>query len=84
MPCFHWAVEKCLAEEFYAIKVDPGGLNPLARSASYAEAKRHLRTTLDKFLTDTNDPRVGENGDFLEMYKRYSRIREFPSPAPAP
>lgn len=83
-PYFHWAVDKRPAEELYAIKIDPGCLNNLARSPNHAEAKRRLRTTLDKFLTDTNDPRVGENGDVFEAYKRYSRIRRFPPPTPTP
>ena len=80
LPYFHWAVDKRPAEELYAIKTDPGCLNNLARSASHADAKRRLRTTLDSFLTQTKDSRVSANSDLFETYKRYSRIRRFPPP----
>ncbi|MDA2938804.1 sulfatase [Acidobacteria bacterium AH-259-A15] len=77
---FHLAVDKRPDEELYDIRNDPGCLNNLADSAEYAEIKERLRSDFEQYLTQTQDPRMGEQGDIFETYPRYSRIRRFPKP----
>ncbi len=77
---FHLAVDKRPAEELYDIRQDPGCLNNLAGSAQHAEIKSQLAQALEQYLTETEDPRMGENGDIFETYPRYSPIRKFPAP----
>ncbi|MDA2931452.1 sulfatase [Acidobacteria bacterium AH-259-O06] len=77
---FHLAVDKRPDEELYDIRKDPGCLNNLADSAEYAEIKERLRSDFEQYLTQTQDPRMGEQGDIFETYPRYSRIRRFPKP----
>ncbi|MFQ5923789.1 MAG: sulfatase [Anaerolineales bacterium] len=76
---FHLAVDKRPDEELYDIRKDPGCLINLADSAEYAEIKERLRSDFEQYLTQTQDPRMGEQGDIFETYPRYSRIRQFPN-----
>jgi uncharacterized sulfatase len=77
---FHLAVDKRPAEELFDIQKDPGCLNNLAGQAGHEEVRGQLSTQLEKYLTETEDPRMLGNGDVWESYPRYSPIRKFPPP----
>jgi N-sulfoglucosamine sulfohydrolase len=77
---FHLAVDKRPAEELFDIQKDPGCLHNLAAQAEYEEVRARLSAQLEKYLTETEDPRMLGNGDIWETYKRYSPIRKFPPP----
>ena len=50
------------AEELYDLKKDPFELVNVAGKAEYAKAQAGLRAELDRWMADTNDPRVGPGG----------------------
>jgi uncharacterized sulfatase len=77
---FHLAVDKRPAEELFDIQQDPGCLNNLAGQTEHEEARARLSTQLEKYLTETRDPRMLGNGEVWESYTRYSPIRKFPPP----
>jgi uncharacterized sulfatase len=77
---FHLAVDKRPAEELFDIQQDPGCLNNLAGQAEHEEVRARLSTQLEKYLTETQDPRMLGNGEVWESYTRYSPIRKFPPP----
>lgn len=77
---FQLAVAKRPAEELYNVREDPGCLKNLIESPEHAAVLTKLRTTLQTYLTETHDPRVGPEGDIFETYERYSAIRRFPPP----
>ncbi len=80
-PFLHWSVGKRPAEELYAIEKDPACLKNLATDPVHAAARKRLRDTLDAYLKETGDPRLGNHPEIFETYPRYSRIRKFP-PSP--
>lgn len=80
-PYFHKAVDKRPAEELYDVRNDPGCVNNLAGSPELVSVKQQLSAALERYLTETGDPRLGENGEVFETYPRYSPIRKFPAPA---
>ena len=77
---FHLAVDKRPAEELYDISQDPGCLENLADSTQHAQIKAQLREELEGYLMQTGDPRLGDNGEIFETYRRYAEIRKFPRP----
>ncbi|WP_229312203.1 sulfatase family protein [Larkinella punicea] len=79
-PYFHWAVDKRPEEELYDIVKDPACLTNLAGKPTHQKIRQALSTRLKSYLTETNDPRMGSNGEIFETYKRYSPLRTFPSP----
>ncbi|HLU99846.1 MAG TPA: sulfatase/phosphatase domain-containing protein, partial [Acidobacteriota bacterium] len=74
------AVAKRPAEELYRIVDDPECLYNLAKSDEHQGILRKLRQQLERYLTETGDPRMGSNGEVFETYPRYSPIRLFPPP----
>ena len=80
---FQWAVGKRPEEELFDLEKDPGCLNNLAGDATFDSIRAELRTELDTYLTETNDPRATGGGDVWEGYIRYSNIRKFPKPPDA-
>ena len=77
----HLAVDKRPAEELYDIRKDRGCLNNLAQSSEHAAVKKQLAAALERYLTQTDDPRMGKQGEVFETYPRYSPVRKFP-PSP--
>ena len=79
-PFFHLSVNKRPGEELFNIKKDPSCLNNLALDPEFLKITQKYRNEMNKFLKATGDPRANGNGDIWESYKRYSRMRSFPSP----
>lgn len=77
---FHWAVDKRPEVELYDIVNDPDCLQNLAGKKEYLKTQQKLEVQLKKYLTETQDPRMGSNGEIFETYKRYSPLRRFPAP----
>ncbi|MBL8798718.1 MAG: heparan N-sulfatase, partial [Planctomycetia bacterium] len=59
---FKLACEKRPAEELYDCEKDPHQLVNVADKPEYADAKAKLRAALDRWMTDTADPRAGKDG----------------------
>ena len=68
------------AEELYDIVSDPDCLHNLAGTTNYRKTQAELSSQLEAYLRETEDPRILDEGDIFETYRRYSRIREFPMP----
>lgn len=66
--------------ELFDIQSDPDCIHNLIDSAEHQTVKQALAKRLVDFLRTTGDPRVLDDGDVFETYKRYSRIRKFPKP----
>ncbi|GAB4000840.1 sulfatase [Spirosoma daeguense] len=79
-PYFHWAVDKRPEEELYDIVNDPYCLTNLAGKKESQKIQQNLSTRLKAYLRETQDPRMGGNGEIFESYKRYSPLRTFPAP----
>ena len=77
---FHWAVDKRPEFELYNVERDPGCLDNLAERPEHADALASLQQELRDYLRLTGDPRVLDGGEIFETYRRYSPLREFPSP----
>ncbi len=77
----HWAVDKHPSDELYDVAADPGCLKNLAGDPAHAAETTKLRAALEDYLTETGDPRMGNNPEIWETYPRYSPIRKFP-PSP--
>ncbi|MCC7174784.1 MAG: sulfatase [Bryobacterales bacterium] len=65
---FRLSFEKRPAEELYDLVKDPGELNNVADQPSYAAAKRRLRSTLDRWMKETSDPRAASEDDPWDRY----------------
>ena len=78
---FHLAVDKRPQDELYDIVKDPACLKNLASEKASEPVLTAMRTKLRNYLTATQDPRMGTNGEIFESYKRYSPIRSFPAPS---
>ena len=80
-PYFDLAMGKRAAEELFDIKNDPFTIHNLAEDKKYSEALAMMRSKLDEFLRETEDPRVvGPNPDIFENYQRFYTVRPFPKP----
>lgn len=81
-PYFHLAVDKRPAEQLFHIRRDPGCLHNLAEETAYAATKERLNAKLMAYLKTTGDARVvdADGGDIWETYRRYSKLRWFPTP----
>jgi len=77
---FKLAFEKRPAEELYDCRKDPDELTNVADKPEYTEAKAKLRAALDKWMTDTGDPRTGEDGgdDRWDKYPYYGQPSKKP------
>lgn len=77
------ATAKRPGEELYDVQKDPACLVDLARDPEHQEKVAELSQRLERYLTETGDPRVTakDGGDVFETYPRYSHLRWFPEPA---
>lgn len=75
-----WSVDRRPAEELFAIERDGDCIENLADNPDFAGYKKELAETMDRFLTQTGDPRLVGDGEIFETYPRYSRHRQFPKP----
>ncbi len=66
---FQWCFEKRPAEELYDLAKDPFELNNVAERPEYAEVKKQLRAQLDRWMTETADPRAVNPDD--DRWDRY-------------
>jgi N-sulfoglucosamine sulfohydrolase len=67
-PFFQWAFMKRPAEELYDLRVDPGQLTNIAGTKQYAAVRKKLSEQLNRWMKETNDPRLNNGGDYLEDY----------------
>ncbi len=65
-PFFDHAYGKRPREELYDIRKDPDQMKNVAGDPAYAETVKKLRARLMKYLRETNDPRLVDNGKFFE------------------
>ena len=63
------------AEELYNLKSDPAQIENVAAEAKYQTNKRTLSARLEKYLKQTNDPRMGTEGEVFEHYPIWRAIR---------
>ncbi len=78
---FQLAVSKRPSEELFQVISDPGCLVNLANDSKYTTVKNQLSEKLERYLTQTDDPRIGPDGEIFETYPRYLHMRKFP-PSP--
>ena len=65
-PFFDNAYGKRPREELYDMRKDPDQMKNVASDPAYAETVKKLRTRLMKYLRETNDPRLVDDGKFFE------------------
>lgn len=68
---FTLATAKRPAEELYDLRADPGQLENVAGKSEYARDKAALTTTLERWMRDTNDPRILQDDDRWDKYPYY-------------
>jgi arylsulfatase A-like enzyme len=68
---FELACGKRPAEELYDVGKDPYQLTNLAEKAEFADAKKKLRTDLDRWMKDTEDPRSTGDDDRWDKYRYF-------------
>ena len=56
------------AEELYDLGKDPHQVSNVAERPEYAAAKKKLRTSLDRWMKDTKDPRATSDSDPWDSY----------------
>jgi arylsulfatase A-like enzyme len=67
-PLFELCFGKRHREELYDCKKDPHQLKNVAADAAYAEDKKRMAADLEKYLTETQDPRVTGGGEKFDEY----------------
>lgn len=67
-PFFRLAFEKRPEEEFYDLANDPNEIENVAAINRYATEKAALRARLDRWMRETNDPRVDGTDDRFDQY----------------
>jgi arylsulfatase A-like enzyme len=72
---FDLAMGRRPAEELYDLRVDPGQVTNVIDQSRLAETRRALRESLDRWMTDTADPRATRDDD------RWDRYAYFGAPA---
>ena len=65
-PIFEAVYGKRPKEELYDLRSDPDQMDNLANNPKHAQTVKKLRQRLMKYLRDTNDPRLIEDGKFFE------------------
>ena len=65
-PFFEHAYGKRPREELYDMNRDPDQMKNLAQDPAYAKTVRKLRSRLMNYLSDHNDPRLEDGGNFFE------------------
>jgi post-segregation antitoxin (ccd killing protein) len=73
---FELATAKRPAEELYDLKRDPWQLVNVAADTRHATAKRELRSSLDRWMRETADPRATGNEDPWDRYPYYGQPAE--------
>jgi arylsulfatase A-like enzyme len=68
---FALATAKRPAEELYDLRADPGQLENVAGTPQYARDKAALKATLEKWMRDTQDPRLSQDDDRWDKYPYY-------------
>lgn len=77
---FKLAFNKFPDEMLYDIQKDPYCMHNLANNPAYEKVKDKLSGILKQKLKETNDPRMGNNPNIWESYRRYGPIHKFPRP----
>ncbi|WP_257669228.1 sulfatase family protein [Parapedobacter tibetensis] len=67
-PFFERAFMKRPAEELYDLTVDPDQLTNVVGEKQYAAVRKQLSHELNRWMQETNDPRLNNGGDYLEDY----------------
>jgi arylsulfatase A-like enzyme len=65
---FQLGFAKRTAEELYDLKRDPHQVSNVADRPEYADSKKKLRDTLDRWMRDTKDPRATSDNDQWDGY----------------
>ena len=68
---FALATAKRPAEELYDLRADPDQLENVAGKSEYARDKAALKTMLERWMRDTNDPRLAQDDDRWDKYPYY-------------
>jgi arylsulfatase A-like enzyme len=61
------------AEELYDVRTDPNQLINIAGEAKHAETLNYLRTRVDDWMKQTNDPRVDPANDDWDKFPYYGK-----------
>ncbi|MCK9343859.1 MAG: sulfatase, partial [Massilibacteroides sp.] len=77
---FELAVFKRPEYELYDIVKDPYCLTNLINNPAYKKIEEKMNQVLVTELKRSKDPRMGDNPEVFDTYKRYSHIRQFPKP----
>lgn len=67
-PAYELCFAKRPAEELYDCRKDPFQIKNVAADPAYADAKAPMAAALEKYLTDTKDPRVVGGGEAFDQY----------------
>jgi len=73
---FSLAFGKRPGEELYDLKRDPSQMQNVAADPKYASDKKEMHRRLEKWMTDTKDPRLGGKGDEFETYTYYGPVQQ--------
>ena len=66
-------------EELYDLKKDPAQISNVAAQAEYRSHKQALSARLEEYLKQTNDPRMGSDGEVFDSYPIWRAIpRSYP------
>jgi hypothetical protein len=65
---FHLAFEKRPSEELYDLSTDPHQLMNVADQPNYAAARKTMRAGLDRWMSETKDPRAASDDDRWDRY----------------
>ncbi len=65
---FRLCFDKRPADELYDLKKDPYQLNNLAGQPDYQTAMKQMRAHLDRWMTETDDPRATHDDDRFDTY----------------
>jgi arylsulfatase A-like enzyme len=68
---FELATAKRPAEELYDLKKDPDQLRNVAGQREYESDQKQLKSTLEKWMRDTHDPRISQDDDRWDKYPYY-------------
>jgi N-sulfoglucosamine sulfohydrolase len=68
---FELAASKRPAEELYDLRRDPGQVRNVATQARYRIIRRRLRARLDRWMSETADPRATVDDDRYDQYPYY-------------
>ena len=79
---FHLGFAKRPAEELYDLSKDPHQVNNVAGKPECAATKQKLRSELDRWMKETNDPRAGGAGDEFDRYPYFGDAKKMPVSVP--